>query len=117
VTESNHGQNQGERDPAGFQQMTQYNFTFGGAYMECADEALAAQNTLEVKASHGEGTGLEAGESVYLAFEYFGNETLEYDPILGIESSVTGVDTTLLLIAGGGIAIVLIAIVALRVRK
>ncbi len=117
ITESNHGQNQGDRDPAGFQQKTQYNFTFGAAYMECADEALAAQNTLEVKASHGEGTGLEAGESVYLSFEYFGNETLEYDPILGIESTTSGVDTTLLLIAGAGVVIVLIAIVALRARK
>jgi hypothetical protein len=117
ITESNHGQNQGERDPAGFQEMTQFNFTFGAAYMECADEALAAQNTLEVKASHGEGTGLEAGESVYLAFEYFGNETLEYDPILGIDSTTTGLDSTVLLLAGAGVAIVVIAIVALRARK
>jgi hypothetical protein len=117
VTESNHGQNQGEREPAGFQEMTQNNFTFGAAYMECADEALAAQNTLEVKASHGEGTGLEAGESVYIAFEYFGSETLEYDPILGIDSTTTGLDSTVLLLAGAGVAIVVIAIVALRARK
>ena len=117
ITESNHGQNQGVRDPAGFQEMTQYNFTFGAAYMECADEALAAQNTLEVKASHGGSSGLEAGESVYLAFSYFGNETLEYDPILGIDPTTSSLDTTMLLFAGVGVAIVVIAIVALRVRK
>ena len=97
--------------------MTQYNFTFGAAYMECADEAVAAQNTLEVKASHGGSSGLEAGESVYLAFSYFGNETLEYDPILGIETTTAGLDTTMLLFAGVGVAIVVIVIVALRVRK
>lgn len=79
---------------------------------------MAAQNQIEVKASHGEGTGLEAGESVYLAFEYFGNETLEYDPILGVESETGNILTdNILLIAGVGVVIAVVAIVALKARK
>ncbi|MGY5854678.1 MAG: hypothetical protein RTU92_14005 [Candidatus Thorarchaeota archaeon] len=117
VAESNHGQNEGEREPAGFQQKTQSNFTFGNAYMECAEEAFAAQNEVQVKASHGQPAGLEAAESVYLAFEYFGNETLEYDPTLGIESSTYNLLTDPLVLLAAGAGVVLILVLVVRMRK
>lgn len=117
VSESNHGQSAGDRDPTGFSEDAT-KFSFGAGYMEYEETAMAAQNQIEVKASHGEGTGLEAGESVYLAFEYFGNETLEYDPILGVESETGNILTdNILLIAGVGVVIAVVAIVALKARK
>jgi hypothetical protein len=118
VTESNHGQNQGDRDPYGFTEKTQSNFTFRNAFMECADEAFAAENQVQVMATHGEGTGAEAGESIYLAFTYFGNDTLEYDPTLGLLSAdVTADNTTLLLIGGAVAALVVIALIVVKMRK
>jgi hypothetical protein len=78
---------------------------------------LAAENTIQVKASHGAGTGLEAGESIYLAFEYFGNETLEYDPTIGILSTEpTAIDPILLLI-GGAVALIVVVAVIVKLRK
>ncbi|MDF1540801.1 MAG: hypothetical protein P1Q69_18030, partial [Candidatus Thorarchaeota archaeon] len=65
------------------------------------------------------GVGLEAGESVYLTFEHFDDETLVYDPILGIasDSSVPVLaDNTILLIIGGVAVVALVAIV-LKVKK
>ena len=116
VTESNHGQNQGDRDPAGFTR-DGTKFSFENGYMEYEPTALAAQNTLEVKASYGEGTGQEAGESVYLAFENFGNETLEYDPTLGIEPSTDGsLDMTTLALIGGAVIAVIVIVVIIKKR-
>lgn len=118
IVESNHGQGQAERDPSGFQHSTETKFNFANGYMEYEDTALAAQNTLQVKASYGEGVGAEGGESVYLAFEYFGDETLIYDPILGVESASTSIlsdPTTLLLI--GGIVVVALVLVVYNMRK
>ncbi len=118
VTESNHGQNQGSREPAGFER-TGTRFEFNNGYMEYEETALAAQNTIQVRASYGEGTGQEAGESVYLAFENFGNETLEYDPTLGIEAD--GVlplfDTNTLLLIGGGVVVLVVIVALLKLRK
>jgi hypothetical protein len=118
VTESNHGQNQGSRDPAGFER-TGTKFEFNNGYMEYEDTALAAQNTIQVRASYGEGTGLEAGESVYLAFENFGNETLEYDPTLGIEAegALPLLDPTTLLLIGGGIVALVVIVAIVKLRK
>jgi hypothetical protein len=119
VTESNHGVSQTGTDPTNFHH-TETKFSFGNGYMEYIETALAAQNTLEVKASYGEGTALEAGESVYLAFENFGDETLEYDPILGIEPSASGVDILLAnlpLIGAGALVAVVIAAIVLKLKK
>ena len=116
LTQSEHGQSEGTDAPAGFQH-TGTEFNFNNGYMEYEETALAAQNTLEVKASYGEGTGLEAGESIYLAFENFGNETLEYDPTLGIiPADAIPLDTTLLLV-GGAIAIIVILALVIKMRK
>jgi hypothetical protein len=118
VTESSHGQLQGTDAPNGFQR-DGTKFQFEAGYFEYEESAYAANNTLQVNASYGEGIGQEAGESIYLAFENFGEETLEYDPILGIESSSsTGlpIDTTTLALIGGAVVVLLIVVVAVRRR-
>ncbi len=118
ITERNHGEGNPEMTPGGFHK-TGTKFNFNNAYMHYEEEALAleAQNALQVKASYGEGIGSENGESVYLAFEYFGNDTMVYDPILGIESAGTlPLDTTTLLIIGG-VALIAIIAIALKLKK
>ncbi|MFX1483499.1 MAG: hypothetical protein ACFFCP_09945 [Promethearchaeota archaeon] len=118
VTQSNHGQAQGDTDPGQFHR-TGTKFQFENGYFEYEETALAANNSLEVQASYGEPTTpLEAGEAIYLSFENFGNETLEYDPILGIESSAPGVvldPMTLGII--GVVAVIAIAAIVLVRRK
>jgi hypothetical protein len=118
ITESSHGSGQPEAAPGQFHQ-TETKFQFSNGYMEYEPTALAANNSLQVKASYGEGVGLEAGTSVYLAFENFGNETLVYDPTLGVQfsSSLPLFDTGTLLLVGGAITIVAIAAIVLRVKK
>ena len=119
VAESAHGQLQGNTNPSGFHR-TGTKFEFSNGYFGYEPTALAANNSLEVKASYGEGIGLEAGESIYLSFENFGNETLEYDPVLGVEaasatsSNILTDPTTLALIGG---AIVVLLIIAVIVKK
>lgn len=118
ITESNHGDGMPENSPGNFQK-TGTKFNFNNAYMHYEEEALAleAQNSLQVKASYGEGVGSENGESVYLAFANFGNDTMVYDPILGIEAADTlPIDSTTLLIVGG-VALVVIIAIALKLRK
>jgi len=118
VTESAHGELQGEGDPSAFHK-TGTKFQFENGYFEYEETALAANNSLEVKASYGEGIGMEAGESIYLSFENFGDETLEYDPILGIESSTsTGFvpDTMTLALIGGAVLVLLLVIVIVKKR-
>ncbi len=119
IAESGHGQSMPESTPTGFHK-TGTQFHFDNAYMNYESEALSlqAQNSVQVKASYGEGIGNENGESVYLSFGYFGNNTLVYDPVIGIssESSTPLFDTTTLLIVGGIVAVALI-VVALKVRK
>lgn len=116
VTESAHGQLQGDTNPTGFGK-TGTKFQFNAGFFEYEETALAANNSLQVKASYGESTGMEAGESVYLAFENFGNETLEYDPILGIEST-TGfaLDTMTLALIGGAVVVLLLVVIIVKKR-
>lgn len=118
VTESSHGQLQGETDPAGFHK-TGTQFQFENGYFEYEETALAANNSLKVKASYGEGIGMEAGQSIYLAFENFGDETLEYDPILGVEASTsTGfvLDAMTLALIGGAVVVLLLVVVVVKKR-
>ena len=118
ITESNHGSSGSEDAPQYFHK-TETKFEFSNGYMEYEPTALAAQNQLNVSASYGEGTGLHAGESVFLAFPYFGNETLFYDPILGInsDSSTSLLDTPTLYLVGGVVGVVAIAAIVLKIRK
>ncbi len=115
IVESNHGQGQPEERPRGFQRDgTKYNF--GGGFMDYEETAMAAQNTLQVRSSYGEGFAFENGEAIYLAFEYFGDEKLEYDPIIGIRyESAVPLETTLLVV-GGIVAVAALAIV-LKFKK
>jgi hypothetical protein len=118
ITESAHGQLQGTDAPSGFQR-DGTKFQFDAGYFEYEENAYAANNSLQVKASYGEGIGMEAGESIYLSFENFGEETLEYDPILGIEASSSNglpLDTTTLALIGGAVVVLLIVAVAVRRR-
>jgi len=118
ITESNHGDGEPENAPRYFNR-TNNKFEFSNGYLEYEPTALAAQNTLEVKASHEQTTGLYAGESIYLSFPYFGNETLFYDPIVGINSDISEplIDTPTLFLAGGAIAVVALVAIALKLRK
>ncbi len=117
VTESAHGQVQGDQNPGEFHK-TGTKFQFENGYFEYEETALAANNIVQVRASYGEGTSLQdSGEAIYLSFEYFGDDTLEYDPILGVESS-TSVDIVLdpmtMGIVGGVAVIAILAIVFIR---
>ncbi len=117
VTESAHGQNQGDTDPSGFQR-DGTKFQFENGYFEYNETALAANNSLQVKASYGEPSGDYSGNAIFLSFENFGNETLEYDPILGILPSESGLvlDPMTLGIVAGAAVIVILAVVLLRKR-
>jgi hypothetical protein len=86
ITESEHDQNAERKSPQGFQR-NGTKFQFSQGYMEYEEKAqLKNNNTVQVKASYGDGMQGDKGESVYLAFENFKGETLEYDPILGIST-------------------------------
>ncbi|MGD9380942.1 MAG: hypothetical protein PVI03_00695 [Candidatus Thorarchaeota archaeon] len=123
VADSEHGQQDGTGEPADFEQdASGYRFEFGDAYMECAEFAFADNSTIDphqvqMRASHGEGEQGSVGKAVYLAFEYFGNETLDYDPTLGVLSAdgPALLDTEQLLLIGG-VAVTLLAVIALVVK-
>ena len=64
-------------------------FQFGEGFMEYAEQAQSGNNNIQVHGTHD--NGLEAGDkgaSMYLAFTNFGDETLEYDPTIGILSGI-----------------------------
>jgi hypothetical protein len=86
ITESEHDENAERQNPQGFQR-NETKFQFSQGYMEYEEKAqLRNNNSVQVKASYGEGMQGDKGESVYLAFENFKGETLEYDPTLGISN-------------------------------
>ena len=117
VTQSAHGQNQGDNDPSGFHQVgTKFQFEHG--YFEYEETALAANNTLQVKSSFGDAPGSYSGNAIYLSFENFGNETLEYDPVLGILPSQPGLvlDPMTLGLVAGTAFIVILAVLLFRRR-
>lgn len=115
VTESAHGQSQGDNDPSGFHKVGT-KFQFENGYFEYNETALAANNTLQVRASFGEAPGEYSGNAVYLSFENFGDDTLEYDPVLGVVPSEPGLvlDPMTLGIVAGAAIIVILAIALIR---
>ncbi|MFW9927496.1 MAG: hypothetical protein ACFFDM_12155 [Candidatus Thorarchaeota archaeon] len=115
VSESSHGQSHGDADPSGFHKVGT-KFQFENGYFEYNETALAAQNTLQVRSSFGEPSGDYSGNAIFLSFENFGNETLEYDPILGILPFEPGIvlDSMTIVIIGGVAIIVILAIVLVR---
>ncbi|TXT61388.1 MAG: conserved exported protein of unknown function [Promethearchaeota archaeon] len=89
ITESEHDQEENLEKPQGFQR-NGTKFQFSQGYMEYEEEAKNQNNnTLQVKASYGEGMEGDDGESVYLAFENFKGDQLIYDPTLGINPEQT----------------------------
>jgi hypothetical protein len=116
ITESAHGQAQGDTDPSGFHKVG-IKFQFENGYFEYEDTALAANNTLQVRASFGDSPGEYSGNAVYLSFENFGDDTLEYDPILGVNPSEPGLvldPMTLGIVAGVAVIAILALVVARR---
>ncbi len=118
VTESTHGADQGTIAPSGFSHEGS-RFNFGEGYMEYVEYAQAGESMVQVQGTHGQGTGEESGKSIYLAFEYFGDETLEYDPIIGIIpiADSFGIDYNQLLLMVGGVSIVSLVILAARMKR
>ncbi|MFX0106762.1 MAG: hypothetical protein ACFE7R_00605 [Candidatus Hodarchaeota archaeon] len=122
LAESAHGGNVGTGEPADFEQDAQgYRFDFGEAYMECAEYAFTGNGThqVQMKASHGEADQGQIGKSIFLAFEYFGNESLDYDPILGIEPTSDGTldSDTLLLLGVGALAILIVLAIVVKLKR
>jgi hypothetical protein len=116
ITESAHGQAQGDTDPSGFHKVG-IKFQFENGYFEYEDTAIAANNTLQVRASFGDSPGEYSGNAVYLSFENFGDDTLEYDPILGVNPSEPGLvldPMTLGIVAGVAVIAILALVVARR---
>ncbi|TXT53865.1 MAG: conserved exported protein of unknown function [Candidatus Thorarchaeota archaeon] len=121
VSESQHGEENGTAEPTSFQQEGA-TFNFGEAYMEVAQTAVAGNEsspqTVQVRASHGSSAAEETGESVYISFENFGNESLYYDPTLGIGSDGLGIiDYNQLLLIGVGVTVVVLIAIAFKMRK
>jgi len=90
----------------------------GEGYFEYAEEAQAGNLPIQVRGSSNDEN---EGYSVYLAFEYFGEDTLVYDPTLGISAGV-GEETTAIIGSSaiwigliGGISIGLV-IITRRIR-
>ncbi|NHJ12361.1 MAG: hypothetical protein EAX95_01740 [Candidatus Thorarchaeota archaeon] len=123
VADSEHGVNEGTGAPADFaEDESGYKFTFGEAWMECANFAYAENSThqsqVQVKASHGVGEQGSTGNAVYVAFEYFGNNSLDYDPTLGILSEEGPlIPPETLLIVGGAVVVLLVIAIVLKMRK
>jgi len=124
VSESDRGEENGTREPPDFVQEGNQ-FEFGGAFMEYAENASAGDAQAQVRGTYGQAPEGETGKSTYLAFEYFGNETLEYDPTIGLSSTEDGtddgtdngglgIDYTQLAIIGGGIILVVLVILAVK---
>ena len=118
VTESTHGADQGTIEPSVFSQEGS-RFDFGEGYMDYVEYAQAGESVVQVQGTRGRGTGEENGKSIYLAFEYFGDETLEYDPIIGIIAVEDGfgIDYNQLLLMVGGVSIVSLVILSARIKR
>ncbi|MFW9965632.1 MAG: hypothetical protein ACFFEA_00625 [Candidatus Thorarchaeota archaeon] len=123
VGESEHNHNISERDVSRIDQEGA-KFSFGNAWMEYAQNAFAgnASHQVQVRASHGEGFMAQEHKSLFIAFEYFGDETLDYDPILGISPLSTtwtflGIDYNQLVLLAGGFSVLAIIVIAVKYRN
>lgn len=93
------------------------NATFAG-FFRFVPQAIVTDgvtyNTTDVTASY-----VSAGAHVrlFIGYPYFGNNTLEHDPSIGIEEIVPWLPTSLLMILIGGTALIAIAVIALKLRR
>jgi hypothetical protein len=55
--------------------------------------------------------------AVFIGYPYFGNNTLEHDPSLGLENVVPWLPTSLLMVLIGATVIIIAAVAAVRLRK
>jgi hypothetical protein len=99
-------------------------FTFGNAWMEYEQHAFAgnASHQVQVRASHGDPLRIGEHKPIFIAFEYFGDETLDYDPILGISPLATtwtflGIDYNQLVLLAGGFSVLAILVIAVKYRN
>ncbi|MFW9943491.1 MAG: hypothetical protein ACFFB7_00680 [Candidatus Sifarchaeia archaeon] len=99
-------------------------FSFGYGWMEYAQNAFAgnASHQVQVHASHGPAVGTHEGNAIFIAFENFGNETLDYDPIIGFTQLGTtwtffGIDYNQLLLLAGGVSIVAVVVIVAKTRQ
>ncbi|MHA1938559.1 MAG: hypothetical protein ACXABV_15760 [Candidatus Thorarchaeota archaeon] len=91
-------------------------FTFGAGWMEyehtadCSNSGLDAQ----VHASYGNGIDIDDAQSIYFAFQRFGNETLSYDPVLGISGAppIPEEDFTPALVSGSVLVVLVVCGIA-----
>ncbi|MFX0054953.1 MAG: hypothetical protein ACFFAX_01910 [Promethearchaeota archaeon] len=123
VGESEHNRNISERDVSSIDHEGQ-KFTFGNAWMEYAQNAFAgnASHQVQVRASHGDPLMEQERKSIFIAFEYFGDEALEYDPILGITALSTpwtflGIEYNQLVLLAGGFSVLAIIVIAVKYRN
>lgn len=120
VAESPHEGDQDAVEPSSLSQEGN-RFDFNEGYLEYAEQAQAGQAAVQVHGTHSQGTGEGESKSIYLAFEYFGEDTLEYDPILGIQSGEVsngfGIDYDQLLLMTGGLSVVVLVILLIRMKR
>ncbi|MHA2385539.1 MAG: hypothetical protein ACXAEE_04935 [Candidatus Thorarchaeota archaeon] len=123
VGESEHNRNVSDRDVERIDHEGD-RFSFGNAWMEYAQNAFAgnASHQVQVKASHGEALMAQERKSIFIAFEYFGDEILDYDPILGISPLSTtwaflGIDYNQLVLLAGGFSAFAIIVIAVKYRN
>ena len=71
-------------------------------------------NTTDVTASY---IAAGAHMRLFIGYPYFGNNTLEHDPSIGVENIVPWLPTNMLMILIGATIFIALAIAAVRLRK
>ncbi len=93
------------------------NATFKG-FFKFVPQAIvtdgATYNTTDVTASY---IAAGAHMRLFIGYQYFGNNTLEHDPSVGVESIVPWLPTNLLMILIGATILIAVAVAAVRLRK
>jgi hypothetical protein len=123
VGESEHRRNICDRDVEMIEHEGE-KLSFGNAWMEYAQHAFAgnASHQVQVRASHGDPIMAHERKSIFLAFENFGDETLDYDPILGISPLSTtwtflGIDYNQLVLLAGGFSALALIVIAVKYKN
>ncbi|MHA2142787.1 MAG: hypothetical protein ACXADC_08315 [Candidatus Thorarchaeota archaeon] len=123
VGESDHGRHISDRDVSRIDHEGR-RFSFGNAWMEYEQHAFAgnASHQVQVRASHSDPMMMHERKPIFLAFEYFGDETLDYDPVIGISPLSTtwtflGIDYTQLVLLAGSFSVLAIIVIAVKYRN
>lgn len=93
------------------------NATFAG-FFKFVPQAIITDgvtyNTTDVAASY---VSAGAHMRVFIGYPYFGNNTLEHDPSIGVESIVTWMPSGLLLVLIGATVVVAVAVAAVKLKR